>query len=199
MIHVTAQHEPDSFDAKVRQKGRAWLQKKAIPLDQPLPPKTRLEPYWRQCLDELHTSYDGCCAYLAMYLVRATGGVSVDHYISKSHRPDMAYEWSNYRLASLRMNSRKRDYDDVLDPFEVDTGWFRLELVTGRVYPNPQLPVAQKREIQTTIDRLGLDDDRNREERASHYQEYGKGQYTVDHLKKHSPFAWSEAERQGLL
>ena len=199
MIHVTAQHEPDSFDAKVRQKGRAWLQRKAIPLDQPLPPKTRLEPYWRQCLDELHTSYDGCCAYLAMYLVRATGGVSVDHYISKSHRPDMAYEWSNYRLASLRMNSRKRDYDDVLDPFEVEPGWFRLELVTGHIYPNPQLPVEQRKAIQTTIDRLRLDDDRNRRERASHYQDCRECLFPVDHLRKLSPFVWFEAKRQRLL
>lgn len=65
MIHVEAQPEPASFDSEVRQKGLAWLKKKSIPLDQQLPPKTGLEPCWRACLDDLHTSYNGCCAYLA--------------------------------------------------------------------------------------------------------------------------------------
>jgi 5-methylcytosine-specific restriction endonuclease McrA len=140
MIHVAAQPEPASFDEEVRQKGLAWLRKKKITFDQALPSKTTIEPYWRHCLDEMHESYNGCCAYLAIFFERVTGGGSVDHFIAKSRRADLAYEWSNYRLASSRMNSRKREYDDVLDPFEVKNGWFQLEPVSGRIYPNPQLP-----------------------------------------------------------
>ena len=30
---------------------------------------------------------------------------SVDHYVAKSGRWDLAYEWSNYRLACAAMNS----------------------------------------------------------------------------------------------
>lgn len=199
MIHVTAQPEPATFDTVVRQKGLAWLRRKRIALDQPLPSNTTIEPYWRLCLDDLHTTYDGCCAYLAIFFERVTGGGSVDHFIAKSQRADLAYEWSNYRLACSRMNSRKREYDDVLDPFEIETGWFHIELVSGRIFPNPNLLPNQKDAVQATIDRLGLDDPGNREMRARHYQEYRQGLYTADFLKRRSPFVWSEANRQWIL
>jgi len=199
MIHVAAQPEPVSFDVEVRQKGLAWLRKKKIALDKPLPPKTTIEPYWRHCLDDMHVNYNGCCAYLAVFFERVTGGGSVDHFVAKSQRADLAYEWSNYRLACSKMNSTKREYDDVLDPFELVTGWFHLEPVSGRIYPNPQLPDDQQQAVQSTIDRLGLDDAGNREMRARHYQEYREGFYTTDFLKKRSPFVWMEANRQGLL
>lgn len=199
MIHVAAQPEPSSFDTEVRQKGLAWLRKKNIDLRQPLPPKTTIEPYWRHCLDDMYTSYNGCCAYLAVFFERVTGGGSVDHFIARSQRPDLSYEWSNYRLACSRMNSRKREYDDVLDPFEVEDGWFHLEPVSGRVFPNPQLPDEQKQAVQATVKRLGLDEPGNREMRARHYQEYREGFYTADFLRKRSPFVWMEANRQGLL
>jgi uncharacterized protein (TIGR02646 family) len=199
MIHVAAQPEPASFDTEVRQKGLAWLRKRRIALDQPLPSKTTVEPYWRHCLDEMHSSYNGCCAYLAVFFERVTGGGSVDHFVAKSQRADLAYEWSNYRLACSRMNSRKRDYDDVLDPFEVEPGWFHLELVSGHIFPNPGLSPEQQASIQATIVRLGLDDKGNQEMRARHYQDYWEGCYTADFLKRRSPFVWSEAERQKLL
>lgn len=199
MIHVQAQLEPSTFDVEVRQKGLAWLRKKGIALDQPLPANTTIEPYWRHCLDDMHTTYDGCCAYLAIFFERVTGGGSVDHFVAKSQRADLAYEWSNYRLACSRMNSRKRDYDDVLDPFQVKTGWFHLELVSGRIFPNPNLPTKRKAAVQATIDRLGLDDPGNREMRARHYQEYCQALYTAEFLERRSPFVWAEASRQGLL
>lgn len=199
MIHVDAQPEPAPFDSEVRQRGFAWLNKNKIALDQPLPPKTELEPYWRNCLDDLHSSYHGCCAYLAVFFERMTGGGSVDHFIAKSERADLVYDWSNYRLACSRMNSRKREYDDVLDPFEIEDGWFHLELITGRIYPNPILSPERGATVQATIDRLSLDDAGNREMRARHYQEYRENQYTGDFLKKRSPFVWLEASRQGLM
>lgn len=179
MIHVVAQPEPASFDEKVRQKGIAWLREKNIPFDQPLPPKTKLEPYWQDCLDDMHKSYNGCCAYLAIFFERVTGGGTVDHFVAKSKHAGLAYEWSNYRLACSRMNSRKGVYDDVLDPFEVETGWFRLEFGTGHVFPNPHLSDAQQEAVQVTIDRLGLDDAGAREIRARHYQDYRDGFYMV--------------------
>jgi hypothetical protein len=199
MIHVAAQPEPASFDKQVRQKGIAWLRKKKIVLDQPLPPKTTIEPYWRHCLDDMHASYNGCCAYLAVFFERVTGGGSVDHFIAKSQRADLAYEWSNYRLACSRLNSRKRDYDDVLDPFEVETGWFRLELVSGRIYPCPDLHVELHTQVAATIERLGLDDPGNREIRARHFQNYFEKAYPEEYLRSYSPFVWLEAQRQGLL
>lgn len=199
MIRVAAQPEPASFDVEVRQKGLAWLRKKKIAIDQPLPPKMAIEPYWRHCLEEMHARYDGCCAYLAVFFERVTGGGSVDHFIAKSQRLDLTYEWSNYRLACSRMNSRKREYDQVLDPFEIQNGWFHLEPVSGRIFPSPQLPEELQQAVKATIDRLGLDDAGNREMRARHYQEYREGFYTAEFLKKRSPFVWMELDRQDLL
>jgi hypothetical protein len=131
MIHVNAQPEPSGFDVNVRQKGIAYLRNKKIALDKPIPPKTEIYPYWRDCLDDLYSNYQGICAYLAVYFERVTGGGSIDHFIPKSKRADLAYEWCNYRLACSIMNCRKRDYEDVLDPFEIEDGWCSLILQRG--------------------------------------------------------------------
>lgn len=199
MISVTAQPEPASFDRDVRQKGLAYLNRKNIILHQPIPPKIKIEPFWRECLDDLYKSYEGTCAYLCVHFERVTGGGGVDHFIAKSQRADLAYDWGNYRLACSIMNSRKREYDDVLDPFAVQTGWFQLELVSGRIYPKPRLRAANRIKVEETIERLGLDDAGNREMRARHYQEYCQREYNAVYLRKRSPFVWFEANRQGLL
>ncbi|MBS1911237.1 MAG: hypothetical protein JST22_04565 [Bacteroidetes bacterium] len=199
MIHVEEQPEPKHFDAKVRAKGLKHLKSRKIALAKPLPPKTEINSYWRDCLDDLYRSYNGVCAYLCVYFERAIGAGSVDHFIAKSTLAGEAYEWSNFRLACSTMNSRKRAYDDVLDPFEIGNGWFRLELVSGAIYPNPGLPKDRHSSVQRTIDRLGLDDPGNREMRARHFQLYLDEMYKPEYLRTISPFVWMEAQRQGLL
>jgi len=199
MIHVDPQPEPASFDVDVRQKGNAWLVKNGFDHTLPLPSGTHPPACWRSCLDDLYFSYNQCCAYLGVFFERTTGGATVDHFIAKTRRADRIYEWINYRLASAIVNSRKFNFEDVLDPFEIETGWFRLELVSGRIFPNPQLAQDTKNAVQNTIDRLGLDDPRNREMRARHYQEFALGLYTEAFLKIRSPFVWHEAQRQDLL
>lgn len=199
MIRVQEKPEPASFEAAVRTPGLAWLNENGIALDQPVPPKVKMKAYWRECLDDLYREYEGYCAYLAVFFERTTGGGTVDHFVAKSKRADQAYEWKNYRLACSRMNSRKREYEDVIDPFEAQDDYFHLEVVSGRIFPNPQLSSSELARIEDTIKRLGLDDAWNREMRARHYQEYRQGDYTEDFLKRRSPFVWKEANRQGLL
>ena len=199
LIHVDAQREPATFDATVRQKGLAFLQSRSIAPDEPLAAGTDLSPYWRDCLQDLYAAYAQTCAYLGVFFEMVVGGATVDHYVAKSRRPALAYEWSNYRLACSRMNTRKRDYEDVLDPFEVEDGWFRLELVTGRVHLAPGLPEHVARKVKATIRRLGLDDAGNREMRARHYREYRELALPHEFLKRMNPFLWHEANRQGLL
>lgn len=199
MIPVHLQPEPASFDALVRQKGRAYLQKQGIVLTGPVQSELKILPYWRDCLDDLHRSYGGVCAYLAVYIERVTGGSTADHFIAKSTDAGQAYEWSNYRLACSTMNSRKRNYSDVLDPFDVQANWFRLELTSGRIFTNPTLDTRLRNAVQQTIDRLSLDDGGNREMRARHYEEYCSGLYTATYLQRRSPFVYLEAARQQLL
>ena len=199
MIPVAAQHEPADFDAKVRKKGLAHLAKKGFALNQPLPPKADIEPYWRDCLTDLHQAYGGICAYIGVFFERVMGGGSVDHFIAKSTNAGLAYEWSNYRLACSTMNSRKREYSDVLDPFLLAPDLFRLQLSTGHIYPNPHLAPQPMRIVEETIERLGLDDPQCRELRARWYQDYLEHGLPADYLKQKSPFVWYEANRQGLL
>ena len=198
MIAVQQQPEPPDFDAKVRQTGVAWMRAHGIADNQPLPRGTRLKDYWRECKPDVYERYGRCCAYLAVYM-QDIGEVTIDHFIPKSLRPDLAYEWSNYRLASALINARKLQSCDVLDPFAVQNGWFHLELVTGHIYPNPALDSPAIEKVQTTIARLKLDDANCRETRAQHFQDFCEQNISEAHLKTHSPFVWSEASRQGLL
>jgi 5-methylcytosine-specific restriction endonuclease McrA len=116
VIPVKPQPEPEDFDKNVRQKGLKWMQDKCLDLTQPKPEKIKLEPYWRDFLEQLHSKYGGVCAYVCVYIERISGTPSADHFVPKSADLKQAYEWDNYRLACLRMNARKNNYEDVLDP-----------------------------------------------------------------------------------
>ena len=199
VIHVDQQPEPHDFDKKVRRKGLDWLRNQTFNIHGPVPKGIDIPRYWSACLKDLYDSYGGYCAYLAVFFELTTGGATVDHFIAKSSNVLLAYEWSNYRLSCSRMNSRKREYDDVLDPFSIEDGWFHLELVTGHIFPNQELSDEIKAGVQKTIDRLKLDDGANKEMRARHFQYYCEGKVDSEYLKKHSPFVWMEANRQHLL
>ena len=199
MIPVAAQPEPRTFNAKVRRKGLAHLAQKGYALNQPLPANADLRPYWRDCLTDLHIAYGGVCAYLCVFFERVMGGGSVDHFIAKSANAGLAYEWNNYRLVCSTMNSRKRNYSGVLDPFFLAPDLFRLQLSTGHIYPNPSLDVRAMRIVEETINLLGLDDPQCRELRARWYQDYLEYELSAAYLEKKSTFVWQEASRQGLL
>lgn len=199
MIPVTPQPEPASFDTTVRQPGLAWLNNKGLRLADPLPKSTKPHPYWQTCLDDLHRSYAGVCAYLAVYIERATGATSADHFVAKSANAGLTYEWDNYRLACMTMNARKRAFDDVLDPFTLPPDVFHLELVSGRLFVNPAITGPLADEAKATLERLKLDSPNNQSMRARHYQDYAQSDISAAHLCKMSPFVWQEAQRQGLL
>ncbi len=189
MIHVEPQPEPVNFDASVRQPGLKALAEH----------RERLPTYWRKCLDDLHTAYRGICAYACIYIDKATGARSVEHFIAKSSDRQLAYEWSNYRLACSLVNSRKGAFDDVLDPFEIDDGWFVLEFSALQVVPNPRLDSSLKKRAQDTIDRLGLDTKECRDARAEYFDDYIKGHIDLYYLERKSPFVAKEMKRQALV
>ncbi|NJL27279.1 MAG: hypothetical protein HC897_04990 [Thermoanaerobaculia bacterium] len=205
MIPVSPQPEPANFHDVVRTPGLRWLKENKIDLERPIPPQKKLPPRWRHCLADLHLAYGGICAYLCVFIERCTGGSSVDHFIAKSQQPGLAYEWSNYRLACTTMNARKRDYSTVLDPFQLEPETFFLELVTGRIYPNPQLPAEYREQAQLTIERLRLDDATCREMRRQNFTHYvelrgpARNAQVETWLEHKYPFLWYEANRQGLL
>lgn len=205
MIPVSPKPEPPHFDRCVRKRGKEWLKKHSVVLSKPPPAALALPPYWRDCLEDLHRSYDGICAYLCIFIERATGAASTDHFIAKSRHAGKSYEWSNFRLACSKMNARKRDFDTVLDPFTLKPGTFHLELVSGHIYPALRLSAARRRAAQRTIDQLGLDDAGCRELRARRFSDFlalrgpRRNSAAEAHLARYSPFLYQEAKRQRLL
>ena len=159
-------------------------------------PATSFPAYWRGALDDLQAAYDRVCAYLC---VRISTDPTVDHYIAKSRRWDLVYEWSNYRLACAAMNSYKGEYGDVLDPFGLRDGWFALELVEFQVVAGAGLADDHAARVRATIRRLNLNIPRFCRIRAEYAEARWNGQITVDYLARHSPFVARELHRQGRV
>ena len=199
MIPIDPQPEPAEFDTRVRQKGRAWLQKKELSLNEPLPVGTELPAYWQGwCLQELHRAYGGICAYLGVYVEQVVGGATVDHYLSKKAHPGLAYEWTNYRFSSAVMNSRKGEETDVLDPFTLAPDLFHLDLLTGAIRPRIDEDHPLFSAVRATIERLRLDEENCRKLRRKFYLDYRAGM-PLALLRRDAPFVYQEAVRQGRL
>jgi hypothetical protein len=119
--------------------------------------------------------------------------------IPKSQQWDKVYEWSNYRLACSLMNSRKNNVPHVLDPFEVETGWFELELVGFQLKPSPKVNATIRQGIADTIGQLHLNDNECRDLRERYATDYWSGEITLSHLTRRAPFIALELRRQGQL
>ncbi|MFE1814940.1 hypothetical protein [Metapseudomonas otitidis] len=96
------------------------------------------------------------------------------------------------------MNSRKNDYRDVLDPFEIDDDWLRIELVGYQVIPSADLDPAIKTRVQATIDRLKLNDRDCLTLREDYATDYFQGDISLGYLRRRAPFLAREIERQGM-
>ena len=201
MMRVIPAPEPDGFDEDVRQPGLRALERLAVEYSgsKEAIPGSKFPPYWRRSLNDLLEGYRRICSYLCLYIPRGTGARSVDRMVAKSMAWDQAYEWRNYRLACSLMNARKGDAASVLDPFEVEDGWFVLELVAFQVLSAIGLagPVADA--VEDTIDRLRLNDNECCTARAEYAEEYWHAGIPFDHLKRHAPFVANELHRQNRL
>ena len=213
MIPVRPAEEPPNFDADVRQRGLraiAELVGETTPRTAGQPhaqvaqsreeiPAPAFPPYWREALTDLMASYDRICSYLCLYIPRGTGTPSVDHMIAKSVRWDQIYEWRNYRLACSLMNARKGVAAHVLDPFEVEDGWFALNLSVFKVVPGTELPEEVEVAVEDTIERLHLNDFLCCDARAEYAHDYWDGQIQLDYVTRRAPFVAGELRRQGKL
>lgn len=201
MMRVTLAPEPDTFDERVRQPGLRALDRLARKLSVPKSeiPSGKFPDYWRRSLDDLLAAYNRICSYLCLYIPRGTGARSVDHMVPKSLAWDKAYEWHNYRLACSLMNSRKRDATTVLDPFEVEDGWFALELVAFQVLPADGLANSTAAAVEATIKRLRLNDEECCGAREEYAEEYWSGILPFDYVARRAPFVANELRRQNRL
>lgn len=211
MIHVEMAPEPKRFDENVRQPGLLAIaelvgekprrssgrrfKKRAVRREDIS--SSDFPPYWTECLTDLMKGYREICSYSCFRIHPVTGAKSVDHMVAKSRKWNRVYEWDNYRLACTRLNSRKNDFEDVLDPFDVEDGWFHLELVGFTVFPNRRLKKSLQIEIGNTIERLGLNDFRAAREHDA--ERYWSKEISLVTLRTESPFVANELNRQGRL
>lgn len=195
MIHVKRRRAPHGFKAAVRTPGLAWLAANPYQKGEELP------PLWRKGLDDLRREYKAVCAYLGCFVQAASAIDTVDHFVAKRGlgRKD-AYSWGNFRFSSARMNTRK-GVRAVFDPFKVQDGDFELVFTSAAVVVRaaPHLGTIARKEVDRTIDRLGLNDDKCREERTTYWTDYCNGDISFDYLKRFCPFVALEATRQGRL
>ena len=201
MMRVVPAPEPDTFDERVRQPGLRALDRMACELEVPKSeiPSSKFPDHWRRSLDDLLAAYNRICSYLCLYIPRGTGARSVDHMIPKSTAWDQAYEWDNYRLACSLMNSRKGYAASVLDPFDVEDGWFVLELVAFQVLPADGLADPTAARVEYTIERLRLNDEECCGARAEYAEAYWSEHIAFDYVVRHAPFVANELRRQSRL
>lgn len=194
MIPVQLQPEPSDFNEKVRRKGLAFLQQEANPK------AWKNRDYWTAAIHDLCGAYNRICAYSAQWIPPAQGTPTVDHFIPKSVAPDKAYEWSNFRLSCQLLNARKWTFQDVLDPFTIQPGWFVLDFPSLHVKADPSLDLHIKQKVISTINRLKLNDEESCvQSRESWLVPFCKGQYPFKFLKEKAPFIAYELERQNRV
>jgi hypothetical protein len=192
MIRVDPAPEYPDFDGQVRVPGAAFLATCPTPTSE----QFRKKNFWNRAARELHAAYSGICAYTAMYLPEQG---SVDHFLPKSDYPDLAYEWSNFRLASGRVNSSKGNQIHILDPFDIENDWFYIDIPTCLLRPNPDLGKDLRARIKGTINSLRLNQDDNYvQERCNILIEYACGDISKNFLQRRYPFLAKEIDRQGL-
>lgn len=184
MIPVERVDAPPEFEERTRGPGLAWLREKDYLH------RRRPQDYWSWCADPLREAFHERCGWLAMYI--ADG--HVEHFVSwdecKHDRPELAYEWSNYRYILPRLNSRKQHHKGLLDPFDVRPGWFRVELPSLLLVCTDLIPESLRTRAQQTIDDLGLvgrGDSRARRLRSRWLQRYRDDKLSLAGLREVAP------------
>ena len=193
MIPVKLQTEPHSFDAKVRIPGKKFLAKNPFPTHVDF----KTCSFWKLAAKEVYEAYSRVCAYTCRYIQDSNG--TIDHFLSKSAHPQLAYEWSNYRLCLHRVNGHKGASTNILDPFAVKLGWFVLDFPSCLVRAGLGLDEPTRDSVNATIRGLKLnEDDSFVQDRSDNMMMFAQQEVALGYLKKYRPFLAAEVERQGI-
>ena len=198
MIRVSLPASPAHYVSTVRQPGLAFLA--ATP--HPTRDDWQRHRYWSEIHGYLYREHQGVCGYCASWTPRRPrkGGpdhTSIDHFIPKSRDPQRAYEWENFRLARAKLNNRKADFEDVVDPCGIQAGWFQLSFSTFLIRPAADLPFVTQQRIRDTIARLELNSDPAYiNERARVAYRYAAGKFPFNDLERLYPFVAAEMTAQ---
>jgi hypothetical protein len=177
MIRFEPAPKPEGFAELVEKRGSEWLAAHSA---------GRPHAYWREFLPKLADAFRNLCAYSAMYEPVGT----VDHFMSCNEDRTKAYDWSNYRFASQLMNSIKSNLKShqLIDPFEVQNGWFKILLPSLQLVLTDRVPDEWKDRAQFMLDRLCLgNDERILRQRRKWYELYESEELSLEGLMKMAP------------
>jgi hypothetical protein len=173
--------EPLDFDRNCRLPGNDWLAANPTTKSKSFP------AHWARFEADLETAFAFRCGWWAMRIQSGT----VDHYFSKNGPANrhLVYEWSNYRHAAPTLNSSKQDLDDqVLDPFEVQPGWFEVLLPFMLLVRTALVPAHLQAKADFTLQRLKLDKGpKVRRNRRRYYGDYKNQKLTPHGLQDYAP------------
>jgi hypothetical protein len=117
-----------------------------------------------------------------------------------SSNRELAFEWSNLRYADPAINSRKGILDDqVLDPCEIEDGWFEVHLPSFQLVSGDRLPSSLKQRAEFTINKLQLRGHKARFTRWHWYcSHWNNGQPDLSALQKDAPLVAAAIEKARL-
>ncbi len=175
--------DPEGFDTECRTPGIVWRATRRL---QDATPKTSEFPnLWAKYGDYLGQAFHGRCGWWAMWIAEG----QVDHFLSKKNRPDLTYEWSNYRYIAGSVNGSKGNHDDkILDPFEVLDGWFEVILPSMQLILTDQIPKTLIAKAEFTLTELHLHDGKKVVRCRKRWYDQFKGEMlTFDGLQLNAP------------
>ena len=178
MIRFERVAEPADFDRRARVPGNAWL------VDHP--GDGRPKDFWTPFKGMLADGFRNLCAYSAMYEPNGT----VDHFVSVNEDRSKTYEWENYRYCAAWINSSKGNVpaSNLLDPHEVEDGWFELHLPSLQLRVSDAIPEELRERAEYVLIRLHLcNDERIMRQRREWYRMYQCGELSQNGLEGKAP------------
>ena len=186
MIRFARVVEPEDFAERARIPGNAWLISH--------PDAERPRDFWTPFKGALADGFRNLCAYSAMYEPVGT----VDHFVSCDEDRSKAYEWQNYRYCAAWINSSKGNAPagDLLDPFEIEDGWFELLLPSLQLRISDTIPDEFRERAEYVLKRLHLrDDERVMRQRREWYRMYQSGELPRVGLEGKAPLIAAAIDR----
>lgn len=186
MIPVARVPEPPEF-APVSARGNAWLA--ANPNAKERPPST-----WRDFSLNLAAGFNYRCGYMALWTTDGT----VDHHVSIDEDRSLAYDWNNYRYVAGWVNSSKQNVPstDIIDPYEVEDGWFEVLLPTCELVHTDKVPPQYLARVQNTLARLPIGrDERALRRRGIYFDMFVSKALSLDEVKRQAPLVGAAIEK----
>lgn len=176
MIPCSLSDEPPDFDNNVRVPGNKFLQSLGRA---PKAKDWNGKDFWNKAKPALKSCFRNRCAYCASWINK---GPEVDHFKGKSGFPNLAYEWTNYRLACGPDNKSKPRTREVLDPLDIKENWFRVNFNTGMVSSTNEVPPEFKQLASDFIKEFELNDHNSKETRLKWLDSARQAKPTNSHL-----------------